>query len=603
MADKYNPQEKSSMDLLEETVHLLRHAPLSAVAIYFIGTIPFVTMLLYFCYDMSNNPFAKEHIVISTLMLALLFIWMKSLHSIFASHLLAFKCNDSPPPLTLRSILKRCKSQAFFQAIAIPANLIALVIVIPFAWCHAYFQNITVLDNDDISITQLHNQSQQQAKLWPKQNHFVIWVFSPWLLFFATSTSVLLSLAMKEAMPYQLLNLGIVLFLIYFMFFIILSPLGIVLSVSIAVSIFVLPYFMKLFLDMDTQLYTSAASTVISPMFIVIVSIICYMIMDPLIRTAYVLRCYYGLSLTTGRDLLVDLKHIKQKQLLSRQTSIIALSAIIFLSTATSNVRADTNTTPSPSPKIEHKELNDAIEDTLKQRKYNWRLPTDFLDLNDELAELSWFETQIEKFVNFLKIIKKWVVKLANFIEQLFPSSSSNVDGSEGSGSFWQKLLKVAAAILLIVAIILIIYILIKYLKRRKQLIVTPASGVAVPVKIDLEDEHIDAQQLPENEWLELAAEMLKKGELRLALRALYLATLVHLGAENLIRIKKFKTNSDYVTELRLHQHSIPELIAKFTHTVNSVDSIWYGDHIATQDIFDDCQNNLNDIRNAERGA
>ena len=38
------------------------------------------------------------------------------------------------------------------------------------------------------------------------------------------------------------------------------------------------------------------------------------------------------------------------------------------------------------------------------------------------------------------------------------------------------------------------------------------------------------ASQLPEDAWLKLAREMVEKGDLRLAVRAMYLAMLAHLG-------------------------------------------------------------------------
>ena len=49
--------EKGAIDLIEEAVHLLRGAPLSVLAIYYMGALPFILSLLYFWADMSRpNP-------------------------------------------------------------------------------------------------------------------------------------------------------------------------------------------------------------------------------------------------------------------------------------------------------------------------------------------------------------------------------------------------------------------------------------------------------------------------------------------------------------------------------------------------------------------
>ena len=61
----------------------------------------------------------------------------------------------------------------------------------------------------------------------------------------------------------------------------------------------------------------------------------------------------------------------------------------------------------------------------------------------------------------------------------------------------------------------------------------------------DLESEEIVATLLREDEWMRLAKEQIERGEDRLAVRALFLATLAHLGERGLLKIARFKSNRD----------------------------------------------------------
>src|SRR5436190_21100441 len=81
--------------------------------------------------------------------------------------------------------------------------------------------------------------------------------------------------------------------------------------------------------------------------------------------------------------------------------------------------------------------------------------------------------------------------------------------------------------------------------KQARQTVTVEAE--ALPPPVNLESENVLASQLPENEWLLLAREKMEAGELRLALRALFLATLAHLGEKRLLQIGRSKSNGDYV--------------------------------------------------------
>jgi hypothetical protein len=102
----------------------------------------------------------------------------------------------------------------------------------------------------------------------------------------------------------------------------------------------------------------------------------------------------------------------------------------------------------------------------------------------------------------------------------------------------------------------------------------------------DLEQDDVSADQLPMDRWLELGRGLMEQGELRLALRAFYLAALSHLAAQGSITIASFKSNREYEQELRRKAHTLPDLLQAFSENMRIVERVWYGMHEVTGDII-----------------
>jgi hypothetical protein len=76
------------------------------------------------------------------------------------------------------------------------------------------------------------------------------------------------------------------------------------------------------------------------------------------------------------------------------------------------------------------------------------------------------------------------------------------------------------------------------------------------------------------DEWEQFARQWLTRGDVRQAIRALYLATLVHLHRERRIDYNKAYTNWMYVRQFHgeaEHQGTLSQLTRMF-------DEVWYGD-------------------------
>ena len=113
----------------------------------------------------------------------------------------------------------------------------------------------------------------------------------------------------------------------------------------------------------------------------------------------------------------------------------------------------------------------------------------------------------------------------------------------------------------------------------------------------DLRSDDIVADHLPEDGWLKLARELMEQGELRLALRASYLAGLAHLGHRQLITIARHKSNFDYERELRRRARTRDELLSAFDENLDAFERAWYGLHEVTRDTLGGFNANLERIR------
>jgi len=119
----------------------------------------------------------------------------------------------------------------------------------------------------------------------------------------------------------------------------------------------------------------------------------------------------------------------------------------------------------------------------------------------------------------------------------------------------------------------------------------------ALPAVPDVSDENVGAEQLPEDGWIRLARELLDRGELRLALRAFYLAALAHLAERNLISLAKYKSNRDYERELLRRGHALADVPGLFSNSVMAFERVWYGRHGVSHDSLEEFARNVEKIK------
>ncbi|XCN73737.1 MAG: DUF4129 domain-containing protein [Candidatus Electrothrix aestuarii] len=251
--------------------------------------------------------------------------------------------------------------------------------------------------------------------------------------------------------------------------------------------------------------------------------------------------------------------------------------------------------------------LNQAITETLQQPEFAWRLP------REQAAQKEGESTGILKHFmvplqHFFKGIGVWLgdliqgsvnwlgENLGSLFEWLKGLLQNKHKAKQDRDFSFKEFSKPAALILIVAIILIILFLLLKSFRNRP--VVAEVSSEPIQSVPDLAAETTTADQLEEEQWLALAGEMLEKSELRMALRAFFLASLALLARHRLINIAPFKTNRDYLRELSSRSgHALTDLIEPFRENIRLFEKSWYGDHQISNEILVQVQENANLMR------
>ena len=551
MRAKTGDQPRPVLDLLEAAFHLLRLAPRRAIAGYFVGTLPFMLAWLFFWSDMARGAHAEARLAPGAALLALLFVWMKTWQSLYAADLLAFLRGDPPPPLGLRRLARVALEQGILQPTGLLALPLGLVLMLPFGWWFATYQNLTVLAEEaPANLRELLGKAWRQAGLWPAQNH--------WLL--------------AALIPFTL-----------------------AVFVNIMGTMVFIPKLLRMFLGLETP-FTTSEDAITNTTFLATAGVLTYLCVDPLMKAAYTLRCFQGQSLRTGEDLRGDLRRLTE--LAKTAAIMLALALIPLCAVGAPAEQAPAESRAAATPKslaVSPTELDQTISQVLERREFTWRLPREALPKSEQ--QTGWLARQMDQLwksaTKIAETIAEWLRRLDRWLSRGSRSSRDHGSGwSVGEGLRW---LLIGLAVVLAGLVILIVFRM--WQSRRLH---PPVEAEAIAAQPDLTRDDVAADQLPENEWLQMARSLAGKGELRLALRAFYLASLAALSSQNLVSIARFKSNRDYERELARRAHAVPETVALFSRNVAVFDRVWYGLHEVTGESVTEFESNVEKLSRSD---
>ena len=553
MKKKSSAPGDSAIDLLEEAVHLLRGAPAGLIGVYALGTLPFVLAFLYFWADMSRGAFAREHIDRGAAAMGLLFLWMKCWQAVFAAGLRSQRTGQAGPPWTARRAGWLALKQSALQPSGLFAMPLALVVMIPFPWVFAFYQNLTAMGAEAGGLRDAWNTAARQASARPVQNHLlqgllIIFTLFVWL--------------------------------------------------NVATTMAWLPYLLKALLGIDTAFTQAGVKSVLNTTYLACSFALTYLFVDPLIKAVFALRCFYGQSLQTGDDLKSDLASVRA----TASPALPMLAALVFFSLASPVLAAPPAEGGPPAAAVSPADLNRSIEEVLQRPEFAWRMPREAVKESDS-GRTTWYARAVGAVVDTLRDVMKYGLKslgkllkwILDVARKLWPGSNEAMSNPFGWASGWALFLQRLLLILIVGIAGLLAVLIIRMWRRRRQPHEVAASAIgATP---DLDDENIAADQLPEEGWLNMAREMMARGNLRLALRAFYLAGLASLAAREMIAIASFKSNREYEMELRRRARALPVVQTAFSQNVAAFDRAWYGLHEVTREALQQFQANLEQIR------
>jgi hypothetical protein len=555
-------REKSPVELYEEAVYLVRSAPGSVLAAYYLGALPFLLGLLFFWADMTQNAVAYEHCAPASLAVALLFGWMLYCQTVFMRSLHSELSGAPAVPWFSPAMRKFAWMQITLQPSKFLVLLAAALTILPFAGAYSFYPNLMAVDDDEcVTIRRAIRAARKHANFWQGQN---------WVL-----------LAI-------LILLNVMIFL------------------NVGTAILLLPQILKVFLGIETELARSGMSA-LNTTFFAVTAGLTYLITNPVTKAVYLLRYFYADSRETGEDLQAAYQAASQTdgddhfstriELVgpglppcSRASARLRLAifALLFL------IPIPAQTSPVKN-QVTPTELNQAIDQVIHRPEFTWRMPR---PPHPPATSSNWFVQATESFLKAMgragRQLVHWVDQLMQWIgdklKQLIPGLGGNSPAADS-----RKLRALIYTLLAGVALVLA-WLLWQVLRNKKKRATTEATAVALTA-IELNNPDLQADQQPLDEWLLLARDCIARQEFRLALRAFYLAGLKYLAERSLISIQRGKSNHDYDRELRRKARDKAELLAAFQQNLGVFEKTWYGMYDVDRSIVEQFESTLARMR------
>lgn len=522
-------------DLIEESVHLLRRNP-RELAWYYAGTGPFAVALLYFWSHVTWFAPGDGEVAAGALVLAMLFGTMKAGQRRFALCLLGCRTGEAPPRWTWRQWPGVIAAEFRIQASGIVLVPLAALFGVPFGWVYGFYQTATALPAAPESGGPTRaRRAWRQIQLWPAQNHRALTIlFGLWLM----------------------------------------------VCLNIAFTFYTVPALATRWLGINT-IFAFSGWSYLNSTFVALVAVLTHLLVDPLIKTFYLLRVYHGEARKTGADLRLVLarEKISRRRHPAGAALVLLVASLWFCPPRARAADAVPAVRSAPAPVLDR-----ALDRVLAEPEFRWRLrplPSPPDPKRDGLVR-GFVRSTSAVLKQMVRTVFRWVRDASGWVSGLFPDrggkAAEPAAKTGGKNAFdWMAGLQLAAYLMLCVVGGFLIFVLWKVWRQSRSSRPLPAPAPLPAGTPDLRDESVEASRLPADGWLNLARRQIAAGEWRLALRALFLATLARHAHEGWLSLAKFKTNLDYETELRRRVRGRTEVVDEFRGRRRQFEEVWYG--------------------------
>jgi hypothetical protein len=539
----------NGLDVIEEGYSLFKNTVFSALLFNLLGSIPFAIGLVYIIGDLSYGQASNTDITGSALVLTMLWMWNNLWQAVYRTRLVDYRCMRDETKLNLRTLTRIFIRQNILQPIGLIFSPLAFI---PSMWFMTAFFNVFGVDyRDNPGIREQITRS-------------------------------------KDIVGSDLKRIYLLMTVIWFF--------RVMLMVNFILILLFVPALLKMFFGIDTPFthansWLSSFRIVFNSTFFSAVFVTAWICYSPLEKAIWAIMIFYGESGKKGYDIIAGLSVLKQQR---GMKIIIGLMVIFSISFGTVDVVAAESGSPVAEQAVSPAELRNEIKETLTKREYQWKLPVE-RSKNESSSVIGAF---IRDVIDTIESTIKAGFKL---LEKVFgggDKASSNMRDFLG----WLSA-KRHIAIWGTVGLFLIIvgwFVLRWWRQRRKNPMIKVAETRVKTVDLT-DEENVVADDLNENEWLELAARLMSEGQQKLAMRAMFLAAIKALADSHLLTIARGKTNRDYYRELRRRSHSEPGRIELFASSLGIFEKIWYGNYALINSDFDKFSDNIKKIMNLRK--
>ncbi|MFN7973158.1 MAG: DUF4129 domain-containing protein [Acidobacteriota bacterium] len=330
----------------------------------------------------------------------------------------------------------------------------------------------------------------------------------------------------------------------------ILALLALFVFANVLLTILVLPSLLQSLLGIGVDLPGSPFA-LLNGTTAVIAVLLTYGLMAPLTRAVYALRCADGDAILSGEDLRSELRLVTGKARVAMPLLLLALAGAL--------ASAQPGTIPPD-------ELDASISATLERPEFGWRLRR--IEIDDGRMPAS-----IRELVEVADRLRRWVSRIVEALRRVF---ERRAPGDTGTPALTATETAWIVLVLLLFVVVPAIAILVWRHRRRRA---RPGAVRIVAPRADAAADDADAAAVPDDEWTRLSGELAARGEWRLAMRALHLASLSRLARADLLALSRGKSNLDYQRELSRRGRHLPSVCERFAGAVALLEPVWYGDH------------------------
>ena len=358
--------------------------------------------------------------------------------------------------------------------------------------------------------------------------------------------------------------------------FFLFALIGIVILMDVLLLLLLLPELVKALTGSESDWTRNAVHALNWQTFLEAL-VLTWFFLDPALQSFAVVRCFYAEARNDGRDLLAELRRV---------AAFVPLTLVLGAGLTTRLQASETLRTP---PNISQSEVDRGIHEALRADEYRWRF--------SGRAEGSGFlQTLIHRLGEdvdaALKRIDAWFETFGRWMRKLLHQNGGAETRLAKPVKPDRSLPWIVGGLAVVITLALVIAVVRKQLQNPLE---SSVSTGAAPTA-DLSDENLLAHEVPEEEWLQLARDYIQKGELRLAVRAMYLSNLASLGQRQLITVTRSKSNRLYERELRLRSRA-DALCEAFASSNRDYERAWFGFHEVTGEGIDKFEKHLQVIR------